>query len=546
MASYQERLGQFNQALNATNEHIDNIKNAVRNPEISENPVKLGLEVAGQVSGTVGGITGLVSRVRDGNVVRNVQKAFYNKLGQVVQGQKNTTQGIGDALQGVSGDVQSQVSQGLNNFKVAGQSLGAQVADTGKTASNSIQNIQSTASNLTQSTIGDAERNAVDGGINSRISNLSGGTNQLSDVQDIDKAINQKVNANLDSGGRQALNNATPDVFAQRVNQINNMDDSNPLKAVGQQRLLQAKNNMANDAIARSKAGQPPADAYDGMGNAQLKPTTSAPAQVASNPVASGDTGGVASTGTNASTSVAQAPATQVMADANLPHGGTASIGTAADASKVVNPSGDILSAGNLPGVASADAGQGIAQRANSLMLKLGQVPTQSGQGTIQGLTSASTAQNPSAQSHMVTQAQGADASQHAAAQAPGNQTSNNSLPSNTANNADNAAKTAGTDASNLSGNASASAGANSAEDAGSGIKTALGVESTLDELAPDTGPLAPILEAGSLLATIGTGIASLFEPGEKKKTPPPAPAPQSVSVGANLKSNASQAVGAF
>ena len=146
---------------------------------------------------------------------------------------------------GVSGDVQSQVSQGLNNFKVAGQSLGSQVADTGKTASNSIQNIQSTASNLTQSTIGDAERNAVDGGINSRISNLSGGTNQLSDVQSIDKAINQKVNANLDSGGRQALNNAAPDVFKQRVSQINAMDDSNPLKAVGQQRLLQAKNNMA-------------------------------------------------------------------------------------------------------------------------------------------------------------------------------------------------------------------------------------------------------------------------------------------------------------
>jgi len=556
MASYQERLGAFNQALSSTNDHIDRIKESLSNPEVRENPVKLGLEVAGQVSGTVGGLTGVISRVRDGNVVRNVQKAFYNRLGQMTNQAKNTAQGAGDALnKGVgslkdiqtnAGDtIQSQTSQVLQNFKDAQQSVGSAVADTGKAATNSVQNLQTTASNVTSSDIDDAARSAVDGGINSRINNLSGGTNQLSDVQDIDKAINQKVNANLDSSGRQALNNATPDIFSQRVNQVNSMDDSNPLKAVGQQRLLQAKNNMANDAIARNKAGLSAADAYDASGNAQLRPTNSQAAPQATNATASSDaSSGGASAGTNQSSTVASNAAPT--ADSSLPHGGNASIGTSADTTTITSAQGDILSAGNLPGVASADAGQNIAQRANSLMLKLGQVPTQSGQGTIQGLTSASTAQNPSGQAHVVSQAQGADAGQHATAQAPGSQTNNNILPGQTANNADNAAKTAGTDASNLSGNAAASSGANSAEDAGSGIKTALGVESTLDELAPDTGPLAPILEAGSLLATIGTGIASLFEPSEKKSAPPPAPVPQSISVGANLKSNASQSIGAF
>lgn len=557
MASYQERLGAFNQALSSTNDHIDRIKQSLANPEVRENPVKLGLEVAGQVSGTVGGLTGVISRVRDGNVVRNVQKAFYNRLGQMTNQAKNTTQGAGDALnKGVgslkdiqtnAGDtIQSQTSQTLQNFKDAQQSVGSAVADTGKAATNSVQNLQTTASNVTSSAVDDAARSAVDGGINSRIRALTGLPNrQLQDVQDIDKAINQKVNANLDSSGRQALNNATPDLFKQRVNQINSMDDSNPLKAVGQQRLLQAKNNMANDAIARNKAGQPAADAYDASGNAQLRPTTSQPAPQATNATASSDaSSGGASAGTNQSSTVASNAAPT--ADSALPHGGNASVGTTADAGTLVNPAGDIQGAGNAAQGAIADAGNSIAARGNALALKLGQVPNQANSGTVQGLTTSSTASNPAGNAHIVSQAQSADAGQHAAAQAPGSQTNNNILPGQTANNADNAAKTAGTDASNLSGNASASAGANSAEDAGSGIKTALGVESTLDELAPDTGPLAPILEAGSLLATIGTGIASLFEPSEKKKTPPPQPVPQSLSVGANLKSNASQSVGAF
>jgi len=75
---------------------------------------------------------------------------------------------------------------------------------------------------------------------------------------------------------------------------------------------------------------------------------------------------------------------------------------------------------------------------------------------------------------------------------------------------------------------------------------SALGVEEGIDELAPETGPLAPILEVGGLLATLGTSIASLFEPQQEKKPAPPKPTPQTLSVGANLKADAQGAVGAF
>lgn len=557
MASYQERLGSFNQALSSTNEHIDRLKNTLQNPEVRENPVKLGLEVAGQVSGTVGGLTGVISRVRDGNVVRNVQKAFYDRIGQATNQIKNTTQGAGDALnKGVGSlkdiqtnagnSLQSQTSQVAQNFKDAQQSAGSAVADAGKTATNSVQNVQTTASNTVSQSVDDAARSAVDGGLNARISNIPNAANPADEVSSIDRAINAKVNSTIGDSGRSALNNATPDLFKQRVAQVNDFDESNPLKLVGQQRLLQAKNNMANDAIARSKANIPAADGYDVSGAAVVKgaPATSA-APSAPNAVASTDaSSGAASAGANQSSTVARSAAPT--ADASLPHGGNASVGTVADASKVTNAVGDTQAAGNAAQGAVADLGNSIAQKANALQLNLGQVPTQSGQGTVQGLTSSATASNPSGAAHTVAQAQQADAGQHANAQAPGSQTNNNTLPDNAATNADNAAKGAGTDASNLSGNASASAGANSAEDVGSGIKSALGVESTLDELAPDSGPLAPILEAGSLLATIGTGIASLFEPSEKKSTPAPAPTPIGLSVGANLKSNASQSVGAF
>ena len=32
MASYQQRLGYFNQAISSTNDHIDRIKNTLQNP----------------------------------------------------------------------------------------------------------------------------------------------------------------------------------------------------------------------------------------------------------------------------------------------------------------------------------------------------------------------------------------------------------------------------------------------------------------------------------------------------------------------------------
>jgi len=560
MSSYAERLGQFNNAVSATNQHVDAIKNALSNPELRDNPAKLGTELAGSVLGTTGGLVGIRNRIVGSNEQRGVANAFFNRLGSIGQAQKDTAAGIGDSLQSGLGSIKDAasnmgssvadiVNQNLANARDAGQSVASQVADNGKAAANSVQNIRSGATNAPQS-IGQSDLDAVDGGINTRIQNFPSTGNATTEANDINNSINSKISGSLNPTESQGLNNSISGQFSQRVNQVNAFDDSNPLKQTGQQRLLQAKNNIANDAIARKNAGLPPADSYDANGAAVSSGTQGGSANTGQSGQANtqtADANGTASTGQNASQTVSSD--TGGTADASLPHGGSASVGQPSDLNPIQTTAGDTTTVTQ----DAQQAGQNIAQRAANLKLSVGQVPTQSSQGTVQGLTTASTSDSAAGQAHIVSQAQGADASQHATAQAPGSQTQPDPSAQSAGAQADaqqgaqdakNAMNTAGTDASSAINNA-ASSGAQAADDAGTGIKTALGVESTLDELAPETGPLGPILEAGSLLATLGTSIASLFEK-PKQSSPPPTPTPQTLSVGANLKSDASGSVGAF
>ena len=201
---------------------------------------------------------------------------------------------------------------------------------------------------------------------------------------------------------------------------------------------------------------------------------------------------------------------------------------------------------------ASTDEGNAIVQAGRALGLSRGAVPTQTGQGTVQGLTTSSTSDTSSGAAHIVSQASSGNAIDHQTRQAPGSQTQAGNAPDGADGQSSNSYANArqrvlDNDGAPINDASHASANADEAStSARSGLRSALGVEEGIDEMAPETGPLAPILEVGGLLATLGTSIASLFEPKQEEKPAPPPPKAESLSVGANLKSDAQGAVGAF
>ena len=562
MSSYAERLGEFNRAVSATNDHVATLKQALQNKELVENPAKLGTEIAGSVLGTTSGFINLRNKLSGDSEMRRTANAFFNRLGNLGRAQADTSQGIGDALQkglGAISDAQKNMARSvgdvgnqlLQNTKSAAQSVGSQVADTGKTATNAVQNIRSGA-NQAPPQLGPSqdELGKVDGGVSGDIQAIT----NSKEANALNAALNRKAVATLGDDDFQTLNQVAPETLKDAINGANQAEEAGDAvnQLALQKQALSIKNNIYNHAIANKVAGRAPAMGYDDDGNGIYQVSKGAPNTGTSGQAATGasdSASGGASTGANASSTVAtDAGATPSSA---LPHGGSANVGSASDLNPVAGLADDTTTAG--AAAPAADAGASIAQRAQNLKLTLGQVPNQAGTGTVQGLTTAPTSQSAAGQAHIVSQAQGADVAQHSTAQAPGSQVQADANAQTAgakasaqqgAQDAQSAMNQAGSDASQAA-RKGASAAANTADDMGNGIKSALGVEGTLDELAPEAGPLGPILEAGSLLATLGTSIASLFEKPKEKSTDP-GPAPQTLSVGANLKGDASGSVGAF
>ena len=218
---------------------------------------------------------------------------------------------------------------------------------------------------------------------------------------------------------------------------------------------------------------------------------------------------------------------------------------------------GDVGDAGRA-GTATVDDGANIVSRGRALNLARGAVPARAGGGSVPGLRTQATTQmdTPSASASRVSQVASINSDAHATAQAPGSQVAPlGEGDSARSAQADGAYRSASQRAQTADGGRAtdASAGATEADDMGSGARTAtsgtsraLAGEESLDALAPETGPLAPILEVGSLLATAVTGIASLFEPDKKTVTKPKGPAPMGFSVGANLSADKQSSAPAF
>jgi len=472
--TYADRLNSFNTAVSQTQDHVSSIKNTLQNADLSANPVRTGLDMAGQVLGTADGLVRLRAGMKNDDVQRNVAKAIYNKLGSAQTGSLSST----------TGQLTSQALGTRAAGTAATQSAGSYLADTGNHLTNSVKAVQ------------------------------RGGAPQ------IEAPVAQGVEAAAPVAAAAPATAAyvpPPQTTAPQFTDTGNLlEDSRDDMGVAQQQASTSQDALASARAFLSRRG--------------------------ASASATQDVGGIASTGEGASSTVAVP--TSVNNGASL------------IPSSVSNALGD------------PDAS--IAERAGTLNLTPSIVPSQGG-GLVSGLSTAGLA---SSDANAISRAQQFAGDTHELAQAAGSGVESvlggaRSFMSDAGGMLGDVGALAG-GVSSLFGGGSAGAKnsdeqfqsttqsiqgatglAQAANKAGgaakSGIQSALGVEEGLDVLAPDTGPLAPVLEAGSLLATLGTGIASMFEPEESSAPPPPkAPPPTSFAVGADLSNDASANVGAF
>jgi len=554
--SYADRLNSFNQAVSTANEHVRNMRDTLSNPELRENPVRFGLDAAGQVLGTGEGLIRLRSSMKSDDVLRNTQSAFFDRLGELKQAHKSLSNSIG-----------SNIRESLQNVSGRGsQSSASAVAD--NQPARLVQSSSTIAENRSvpppKTDPSNADLQAEDGGISQRLQNYPQSVIQdVDEANEINRSINRKVSSGLNGDEISELNSK----LKGSLGDFNAISDLPPggAKTTALKNFLTSKNNIANDVLARKSQNLAPAKGYDTTGTpfgeeSSVVGTKQGMPQSASN-VAQADSSGVASAGSNASQTVAQsANQNNIAQSVGSADGGDASnLGAGATQRVVANASGDIQDAGQSVS-ATVDDGANILSRGRALGLVKSLVPGQGG-GNVPGLSTEGT---NAGDSTMVSALQHLNASQSQLAQASGSQTANasQSLIGGNAGTRQAQASQSGADADadasttgarqasiNTASQASQTADEGGAS-AGRGLAQALGTEETLDALAPDTGPLAPILEAGSLLATLGTSIASIFEPEtEKSSAPSPPPVDKAVggfSVGANLKQDATGSVGAF
>ena len=542
--SYADRLNSFNQAITTAKEHAKSMKETLSNPELRENPVRFGLDAAGQVLGTGEGLVRIRNAMTEGDVRREEANAFFNRLGELNKGNQSLANSIGsnvrEALQNVSGR--------------ARQTVASATADAQPTrlvqSSQTIQEGRAIPKKATDPSRADLE--AEDGGISDRIGGFPQSIIRASDeANEINNSINAKIRGGLTGNERAELNDVANESLGD-FNTINRIPVGQG-KADALKNYLTAKNNIANDVLARKTQGLNPAKGYDTTGNPLGEDSTILGKALKPGGItAKADSDGTANAGANAGKTLGKAPATNnATSGLNTSAGGDASNQGLSAARRVGTQIDDIQDAGTAAR-ATVDDGANIVNRGRALNLIQTLVPGQGG-GQVQGL---STIGNASGDANTVSLAQHVNSAQAQLAQSVGNQVSSGGEGGVRATQLGITGSQADADATSTGGRSisqslASSAGRNADEEgsnAGRGIAKALAGEETLDALAPDTGPLGPLLEAGSLLATLGTEVASIFEP-EAKESKPEAPPPQAqsgFSIGANLKGDAGGAVGAF
>ena len=432
--SYADRLQAFNSAIGDTQQHIENMKRTLTNGELEKNPVKGGLEIAGQVTGTGTALLGLKRGLEEKGAIRKMAGAIH----KAIKGKQTTGSSTADSDgSGTTGD-SSGTGTGTGDAS-AGGADGAGSGTASGTASGAPDPVNPSASS-----VGDAPTGAV---------------------QPTTTASSATDGATGDAGASGGASATDAPVGA---------SDENPFSLESFMKQIQEK---GSGTVTSEGAGVDSADLPSGGAGA----------------------------------------------------GGATDTATLAGAGEDV---GDASSAATQTATGQAS----IAERAQQLQLQLGQQTTQDSTGTVQGLTTSGTANTPAGQAHSLSQAQQTDAD------TARGQTDN---PSANAENPD-ATISQGADQQASTGGRLANTAPAEEDGLSNGIKSALGVEEGIDEIAPEAGPFGWLLEGFSLLATLGTTIAGAVEPSEKKKPGATAPQMTGLSVGANLSQDAKNSVGAF
>ena len=229
MDSYVDRIGKFSDMISTTNDHIKAIQDMRINPR---DPLGTGLNIAGSTIGGIGGIAGAVSGMQH-------FKDFKTMYG----GLKNT--------------LEKSVNSGGN--KPSTDSLGSQASD--KVQSGQTDEIQPE----------DVDE------IASRINNLDKMPYPTGEANEINKAINSKINSSLDPFQKIDLNNAVrASGRANDATTANAMQEGED-KIAAQKSYLNFKNNASNDAISKVNSGQDIPESYDESGKPNTVETTEQP-----------------------------------------------------------------------------------------------------------------------------------------------------------------------------------------------------------------------------------------------------------------------------
>ena len=445
MDSYADRIGKFSDMISTTNDHIKAIQDMRINPR---DPLGTGLNIAGSTIGGIGGIAGAVSGMQH-------FKDFKTMYG----GLKNT--------------LEKSVNSGGN--KPSTDSLGSQASD--KVQSGQTDEIQPE----------DVDE------IASRINNLDKMPYPTGEANEINKAINSKINSSLDPFQKIDLNNAVRASGRANDSTTANAMQEGEDKIAAQKSYLNFKNNASNDAISKVNSGQDIPESYDESGKPNTVETTEQPQPQSNvNNVAQGN-------------------------ESDLVQNATDS---------VENAVGDHVNIGsNLEGQTQSLIERGRAALSN---LTGGQsVPGRMGEA-VDGLR-VNPSFNPNDLGSQINT--GARIQQNAADQA-----AHELAPSQAMNTTDDATGS-GVEAVSQKLASTASKTADLGTDASEGLEAVSGISDALDSTAAFAGPAAPIIGLVSGLLTLGTTIASAIHKKPKAVAPP---APTQVSVGGNLKDTVS------
>jgi len=513
-----DRVGKFNDMISTTNDHIKAVQEAATKFKDANDPIGLGLEIAGASSGGVTGIAGAVSGIQHFKDFKTMYKGIAGKLNNV-RSRINNAASNNNVTRG-----------GGTNQPDPTSNAGSNSADGNAPQPQTNANAQQNAAQPQNNGSGGAD---VDGGLQDRIDDLPNNPFPSVEANQINNAINGKVSDELGLDGRAFLNKiAAQSQRGGDADFIRGMPEGD-LKTDAQQDFLSFKNKVANDAVQRNQMGRTPASGYDKDGNPtgdvagpQPKPVNQVPDQSGVNVP-------------DAQNNVNLAP------DPNAPQ-------------VSVNASGDVQNVGvNLDPDAQGIVAQGRAALSN--LLGGQQVPGRGGQA-VQGLRvmGPGGSNDPSAAANAGARIQQSSADNSQNALAPGRNPNGNANTPNAGNqsgaNVDgntggqggvNPGQGANAGANSADGNAiadssnvarsAAGAGGEISEGLGEGLGAAAGVGEGLEAAAAFSGPAAPIIGLIGGLVSLGTTIAGLFhkKPPPVKEAPPP---PPTTSVGGNLR----------